>query len=258
MAEMERLYAEERRFAIARAAKEDGRVEVASLASRFGVSAETVRQDLNNLQSSGLVRRVHGGAIPVDRLLFEESVGDRTRYSAEKNAIAKAAVASVPASGAIFIESGSTSMMFAEHMPKDRELTVFTNSLPIALFLAAEPALTVLTLGGRVRPVTLGEVDRFAIRSLQEIQVDVAFLGTNGLSASHGLTTPDQTEADFKRETLRSANHRVLLADRSKVGTVALWRYGSVEDLDVVITNAGADEAILDHVKASGPKLILV
>ena len=229
----EKVFADERRYDILQRVRSAGRVEVTALAVDFGVSTETIRQDLNSLQESGVVRRTHGGAVPVERTLVEPRVTERTTFTAEKRQIAAAAAAHLPASGSIFIESGSTSLLLAESLPVDSSLTVFTNSLPIAMLLSQRPNLTVITLGGRVRPVTLGEVDSFALRSLREIHVDAAFLGTNGLSVEHGLTTPDQSEADVKREMLRIGTHTVLLADRSKIGTVSLWRYGSVTDIDI-------------------------
>lgn len=254
----DRIYADERRYEIVRLTRENGRADVTALAERFGVSTETIRQDLNALQASGHVRRVHGGALPLDRTLIETQVSERTSFTAEKLAIATSAAARIPESGAIFIESGSTAQLLAEHLPPHPSLTVFTNSLPVAMTLAQHPELTVITLGGRVRPMTLGEVDSFAIRSLREINVDVAFLGTNGLSLEHGLTTPDQAEADFKRETLSVASTTVLLADRSKLGTVALWRYGAIADIDVLITSGGADARTLDGAREAGVELDLV
>ncbi|WP_173923098.1 DeoR/GlpR family DNA-binding transcription regulator [Agromyces sp. Marseille-P2726] len=248
----EKVFADERRYEILQRVRAAGRVEVSSLATEYGVSTETIRQDLNSLQESGVIRRTHGGAVPVDRTLIEPRVTERTTFSAEKRAIAGAAVAHVPPGGSIFIESGSTSLLLAESLPDDVPLTVFTNSLPVAVLLAQRPNATVITLGGRVRPVTLGEVDSFALRSLRDIHVDTAFLGTNGLSVEHGLTTPDQSEADVKREMLRISGHTVLLADRSKLGTVSLWRYGSVTDVDVVITSARADAAEIELLRATG------
>jgi DeoR family fructose operon transcriptional repressor len=258
MSDGDRLYAEERRHAIVQSARRAGRVEVAALAHEFGVTPETVRVDLNALQTSGILKRVHGGAIPVERTLFEPQIASRVEFADEKRAIADAALAELPETGAIFLESGSTSMFLAEQLPRGRPLTVFTNSLPIATYLATVPEYTVHTLGGRVRPVTLGEVDTIAIGTLRGVNIDVAFLGTNGLSARFGLTTPDQAEADFKRATLASARRRVLLADRSKIGTVALWRYGDVEDVHVVITSSRADEQELEPLREGTTRLVLV
>jgi DeoR family fructose operon transcriptional repressor len=252
-----KLYAEERRHLIVQMAREVGRVEVSRLAERFAVTPETVRQDLNALQRSGLLKRMHGGAVPLERSLYEARVSDRREFSAEKDSIATAAVSLLPHDGSVFLESGSTSTFLAERIPPGRTLTVFTNSLPIALLLAPRPDLTVITLGGRVRSVTLGEVDNFAIRSLRDIHVDVAFLGTNGISTQHGLTTPDQSEADFKRETLRVGETTVLLADRTKLGQASVWRYGDLDAIDVLVTSPHADKRLLADAGASIGRVML-
>ncbi|WP_240183589.1 DeoR/GlpR family DNA-binding transcription regulator [Microbacterium paraoxydans] len=252
-----KLYAEERRHLIVRLAREAGRVEVARLAERFGVTPETVRQDLNALQRSGLLKRMHGGAVPVERSLYEARISERREFSAEKESIAEAALALVPVTGSIFLESGTTATFLAERLPPSRDLTVFTNSLPIALLLAPRTDLTVITLGGRVRAVTLGEVDSFAIRSLRDIHVDVAFLGTNGFSVPHGLTTPDQSEAEFKRETLRVGETTVLLADRTKLGQASVWRYGELDAIDVLVTSPHAEERLLDEAREHVGRVLL-
>jgi DeoR family fructose operon transcriptional repressor len=240
-------FADERRYEILQAVRANGRVEVALLAQEFGVSTETIRQDLNQLQDAGMLRRTHGGAVRVEKALAEPAVAERTGFSDEKSRIAQAALQLIPESGSIFIESGSTVQLLTDLIPQDAELTVFTNSLPAAISLAERPSLEVVTLGGRVRRVTLGEVDNFALRSLEEIHVDVSFLGTNGLSIEHGLTTPDAAEAEVKRRTLAIGTQTVLLADRSKVDTVSVWRYGAVDDVDVLIMSTGVAD---DHVTA--------
>lgn len=253
-----KVYADERRYETLRRARHEGRVSVRALAASFDVSRETIRQDLNTLQQSGLIRRTHGGAVPVERIGVEPLVSERREFTAEKRAIAEAAARHIPTSGSIFIESGSTSLLLAEMLPMESTLTVFTNSLPIAMMLAQRSLLTVITLGGRVRPVTLGEVDSFALRSLQEIHVNTAFLGTNGVSVEHGLTTPDQAESEVKRSMLDVGDHSILLADRSKFGTVALWRYGSVADIDLLITDKRTDPSEIERIGASGVETELI
>jgi len=253
----ERMYAAERHQAIIDWGEERGRVDVRELAGELGVSVETVRKDLSALQSMGLMRRVHGGAVPVNRLSFEQQISSRTEWSEEKERIAVAALEYVPESGTIFVESGSTTSRLGEHLPDDRDLTVYTNSLPLALALAPREGITVITLGGRVRAVTLGEVDNFAQRSLREIFVDVAFLGTNGVSLDHGLTTPDAAEAEIKRLVLKAARQRVLLADHSKIGATSVWRYGDIEDIDVLITDE-IPRATAADIQARGTEVRIV
>ena len=176
------LYSAQRKQAILTTLAAAGRVDVAAMADELAVTSETVRKDLIALERQGQLRRVHGGAIPLQDLSFEPEVTASVEFAEEKRRIAKAALAHLPRAGTILIDAGSTTARLAELIPPDRQLTAFTNTLPIALALAAKPNVTVYTLGGRVRNVTLAEVDSWAARTLGEINVDVAFLGANGIS----------------------------------------------------------------------------
>lgn len=232
-------YADERHQHILNALRTQGRVEATTVADALGVTGETVRKDLIRLERNGLLRRVHGGAVNVDRLSYEPAVTDRTAFSDEKTRIARAALAELPDKGSILIDAGSTTSILAELIPTDIELTVYTNTLPIALNLLSRPRLTVYTLGGRLRATTLAEVDDWAMRALDEINVDVAFLGTNGISLERGLTTPDPDEASIKRRMAACAQRRVLLADHSKMGHVSAIRHADLRDMDLLITDDG-------------------
>ena len=107
------------------------------------------------------------------------------------------------------------------------------------------------TLGGRVRAKTFAEVDDWAARALAEINVDVAFLGANGIIVDRGLTTPDPAEAAVKRLMLSCAQRRILLADHSKVGVVKGTKHGDLDDIDLLITDAGlADEQLAELLTA--------
>jgi DeoR family fructose operon transcriptional repressor len=250
-------YADQRREAILARLRADGRIDASDIAATLNVTNETIRKDLIVLEQQGLLRRVHGGALPVGSLSFEPAVSARVHYAEEKARIAQAALAHVPASGSVLIDAGSTTGRLADRFPSDRELTVFTNTLPIALTLVERHRLTVFTLGGRLRPVTLAEVDDWAARALAEINVDVAFLGTNALSVEHGLMTPDPAEAAVKRRMLRSARRRILLADHSKVGGFSLCRHGDLSDIDLLITDTGVGRDELRALEAAGLKVEL-
>jgi DeoR family fructose operon transcriptional repressor len=247
------VYAEERQQAIVQRARQAGRVDVAGIAADLSVTPETIRRDLTVLERQGLLRRVHGGAIPVERLGFEPQLATRAeRMTEEKGRIAKAALAELPTEGAILLDAGSTTQRLAELLPTDRELTVITNSLPIAQLLATRLGLTVITLGGRVRGRTLAEVDAIAIRALESFSIDVAFLGTNGISLEGGLTTPDISEAEVKATMCRRARRRVLLADHTKVGNDTLCRFADVGDIDVFVTDAGLEDQLAEELEAAG------
>jgi DeoR family fructose operon transcriptional repressor len=245
-------YADERRRAIVTRLRADGRVGAAAVAAELGVTTETVRRDLVRLESEGVLRRVHGGAVPVGHLSYEPAVSARVAFAEEKTRIARAALKQLPPDGAVLLDAGSTTARLAELFPGGRRLTVYTNTLPIALTLVNHPQLTVWTLGGRVRPLTLAEVDHPAARALAGINVDVAFLGASAISVARGLTTPDPSEAAVKHLMLASARRRVLLADHSKVGEVSLCKHADLADIDLLITDPGIATADLEALRATG------
>jgi DeoR family fructose operon transcriptional repressor len=174
----------------------------------------------------------------------------------EKDRIAKAALAEVPGDGSILLDAGTSTARLAEMLPTDRELTVVTNALPIAMTVASRPNLTVLVVGGRVRGRTLAMVDEWAHRSLRDTTVDVAFVGANGVTAERGLTTPDVAEAAVKRAMLAAARRRVVLADHTKFGIDHFAGFGRVEDLDVLVSDSGLDEHTAAQLEALGPRVV--
>ena len=232
--------------------RDEGRIEATEMAADLGVTGETIRKDLTHLERRGLLRRVHAGAVLASYLSVEPAVDTRTEFAEEKARIAEAALAHIPDRGTVLIDAGSTTTALVDVFPGERELTVYTNTLTMALSLLAWPALTVFSLGGRVRSVTFAEVDDWAARALAEISVDVAFLGTNGISVARGLTTPDPSEAAVKRRMLRCARKRVVLADHSKIGVVRGIQFGDIRDVDLLITDTDLDAAQLDDLRNAG------
>ncbi|WP_336626327.1 MULTISPECIES: DeoR/GlpR family DNA-binding transcription regulator [unclassified Microbacterium] len=231
--------APERQNIILDVVRRDGRAGVREIAGALAVTAETVRKDLDALQSQGLIRRVHGGALALESLSFEPGLQTRTSLQSEKTAIATAALSMLAAESVVLVEAGTTTYRMVELAPPDLRVTVVTNSLPIGMLLSSRPACTVVMIGGRLRPVTMGTVDALAVRALSDLSVDVAFLGTNAVSVERGLTTPDFAEAETKRAMLRSARRSVVLADHSKIGSVSLCKYGDLSDIDTLITDSG-------------------
>jgi DeoR family fructose operon transcriptional repressor len=251
------VYAEERQAAIVTRARAEGRVEVASMAESLGVTTETVRRDLTVLERAGVLRRVHGGAIPAERLGFEPAVDTREQVAtSEKEAIAKAALNELPVDGAIALDAGTTTLRLAEAIPADRELTVVTNGLPIATVLAARPNLTVHVVAGRVRSRTLAAVGEAAVEFLRHVYVDVAFLGTNGFSVERGFTTPDSAEAATKRALIGCAGRSVVLADSSKHGADHFAGFADLQDVDLLITDGGLDTNKTSGLEAAGLQVV--
>jgi DeoR family fructose operon transcriptional repressor len=252
------VYAAERQQRIVEQARADGRIEVAAMAAALGVTPETVRRDLTILERHGVLRRVHGGAMPLENLGFEPRLAVRQeRYIAEKERIAKRALDELPAEGTVLIDAGSTTQLLAENLPHDRELTVVTNSVPVAAALANRDTITLYVVGGRVRGRTMAAVGEWATHALAAVAVDVAFLGTNGLSVRRGLTTPDQDEAAAKRAMASAARRVVVLCDHSKIGTDHFAQFAALDDVDTVITDSALDDETVAEIEAAGPAVVL-
>lgn len=251
------MYAPERHQQILARARAEGRVDVTALADELDVTPETIRRDLSALERHGLVRRVHGGAIPVERLGFEPGIADREGVLAgEKERIAKAALDELPDGGAVIFDAGTTTVRLAELLPTDRELTVVTHALPVATVLATRPGITLHLVGGTVRGRTLAAVGTWAVRALADIHADVAFVGTNGLSVEHGLTTPDLAEAAVKRALVTNARRTVVLADHTKLGRVDFAHVVPLSAVDTLVTDTGAEPELVDEIEAAGTRVV--
>lgn len=251
------MYPEERQRAVEQLVLNEGRVDVAQLIEDFAVTGETIRRDLIALERRGVLRRTHGGAIPVQRLGFEPNIPVRAAVMrAEKEQIARLALAQVPDEGAILIDAGTTAGLLAELLPEGRALQVVTGSLHVISALVDRPDISVMVLGGRLRSVSRCMVDAWAMRALADIRVDVAFIGTNGLTVEHGMTTSDQAEATVKSAMMACARRVVLLADHSKVGIEYFHRFGDLSQIDVIVTDSGLDPDLAEDLRAAGPRVV--
>jgi DeoR family fructose operon transcriptional repressor len=254
------MYAEERQQAIASLVIANGRASVTELAQAYDVTTETVRRDLAALDKAGVLRRVHGGAVPVRALhLVEAGVGERESTRAEhKDAIAAAAAELLPPNGAtILLDAGTTTARIAAHLPTDRELVVVTNSVPVAARVASMPSVSLQLLGGRVRGITQAAVGEQALRVLDTLRVDMAFIGTNGISVRHGLSTPDSDEAAVKRAMVGSANYVVAVADSSKIGREDFVSFTPLSSVDTLITDSEITDAARSQFAELGVEVVV-
>ena len=249
------MYAEERQHEIVTRARELGRVAVAELATRYDVTPETIRRDLDALAARGLLSRVHGGAVPAEKLrLGEPSLTTRdVSFPQEKLAIAQRAIGLLPNREGItvLIDAGTTTARLCGLLP-DWVGLVVTNSVPAAGVLSEHEGRSVWLLGGQVRGLTQSVVGPSALEMLGRLRVDVAFLGTNGFSVEHGVSTPDPTEAAVKRAMVACARQVVVLTDSSKMGVDHLVQFASLDDVDTLVTDAGLPEGGLAELRAVG------
>ena len=254
------MYAEERHEAIAGLVRERGRIAVSDVASSFGVTTETVRRDLATLERAGLLRRVHGGAVPTSALaLAEQGLADRdASQAAQKDRIARAALELVPGSGgSVLLDAGTTTGRLAALLPTDRELLVITHAVPLAARLAGCPGIALQVIGGTVRGSTQAAVGPDTVQALSDLRADVVFVGTNALRPGYGLTTPNSEEAAVKRALVRAGRQVVVLADSSKIGQENLVRFTPMDAVDVVITDDRIAKADLRALQDDGVEVVV-
>jgi DeoR family transcriptional regulator of aga operon len=232
-------------------------LHVRELSERFGISEVTVRSDLDLLASRGDVHRIRGGAIPramPDRERpFEES---QTSFAEEKVAIGRAAAELARDGEALLIDVGTTTAAAARALSARSELdnvVVFTNGLKTALELeAGYPRITVVLLGGTLRPLQHSLVDPLATVIVDQIRANTLFLGCNGVDVGAGITNMNLPEAEVKKRMIRAAGRNVVLADGSKIGRAELVQLCPLEDVDLVITGASADAAAVEALREAG------
>lgn len=237
------------------------RVSTERIMADLGVSRETVRRDLLDLEALGALRRVHGGAIKPDD---EAPIAERaqTRVKA-KQAIAKAATGIIASGQTLFIDAGTTTAALAEELAKLANLTVVTNSIDVALKMRgterpADTANEVILLGGSISDRAMATAGGATVLEIQRYHADVALLSPVGVDHRHGATNFDRDETDVARAMVENASRVVILADHSKLGQRSRMSYCPPERIDVLITNRKATEsAEFASLKKKLPKIIL-
>jgi DeoR family transcriptional regulator of aga operon len=247
--------ASHRRQRLGELVRSHGFLRVADASRLLEVSEVTVRADLSTLESDGVLTRVHGGAVPA--AARESPLEQTVRQDADtKRRIGEHAARMVRSGESVLLDVGSTALAAARALvARDdlRDVVVLTNGLSIALALEpAIPRLTVVVIGGTLRPLQHSLVDPHATDALAGIHADVALIGCNGVDAEAGVTNINLAEAQVKRSMLRSSARRILLADASKLGRRHLGRVGAVDDFDVLVTAGPPATDALDRLREAG------
>lgn len=252
------MLAEERQQQILLTLHERGVVSVAELCEQLGASDMTIRRDLLALESKGLLRRVHGGAVSVRDRSYEPPFLVRSRQqAAEKARIADAALTCIQDGDSIALDVGTTTLEIARRLGRFHNLTIVTPSLHIANLLASRPGNRVIVAGGVLRYGELSLVGNFAERIFQELFVDKLFLGIAGVDLEAGLTEYNLEDAQVKRAMLRSAKECIVVADATKIGNVAFAAVAPLSAAHKIITDAAADAEMVQRIREQGVEVIL-
>jgi DeoR family transcriptional regulator of aga operon len=233
-----------RRQQISALVREQGSVQVAPLAERFGVSMQTIRKDLHFLTKRGVMERSYGGAISSSAInvISEPPVeAKRTIHTDEKVRIGRLAAAMVLPGESIVLDSGTTTLQVARHLPDDEDITVVTNDLDVLVALSEKKHLKIVVLGGVLRRRNMAFYGAQTVSALDDIHVDKLFLGIDGLDIERGITTHYEPEAILNRKMVQAARQVIAVGDSSKFGRVCLHRIINVSEIDALVTDAASD-----------------
>jgi DeoR/GlpR family transcriptional regulator of sugar metabolism len=245
------LLTAERRQAILDALARDGKVVAARLVQELGVSEDTVRRDLRELAAQGLVQRVHGGALPPAPQpgSFEHR---RETCSAEKAALAEAAVGLLEDARVVLLDGSTTNLELARRLPADRPCTVLTNSPPIAAALAEHPVADVVMIGGSLDKRAQVTTGAAAVDFIRSVRADACVLGVCALHPEVGLSTDDLEEAHVKRAMVEAAADVIALATADKLRAGSPYLVAPVAALTHLVAETAASDELLDPYRAAG------
>jgi DeoR family transcriptional regulator of aga operon len=237
----------------------NGSVVVTELAADLGVSLASVRRDLELLEDQHLLSRTHGGAVSIG-VLYELPMRYRGgRHQEEKRRIAKAAAALVTDGVvSVALSGGTTTTEVARVLATMSGLKVVTNAINIASELAPRPQIGLVVCGGSARPESHELVGPLAEQTLSRLNVDIAFVGVDGITASAGLTTHHEVEAATNRAMIRIASRVVVVTDGSKIGRRSFAEIAGLDEVDDLITDATADPDERRRIEDAGVRVVVV
>lgn len=251
------MLAEERRLIIVDWTRADGRLDASDAANRLNVASETVRRDLDVLERRGVLRRVHGGAIALERFTHEYTIPERENLNPEaKRRIAETAARYLPDQGCVFVDGGTTTEFLAPALRGKPKLLVVTNNIRLVQRIG-DSKTKVYMLAGVVRPTSLSSIGARTAADLEDLNAVVAFIGTNGISKGLLMTAFDTDEAIVKKKMIANAEESILLADHSKFGSTYPASFGRAGDMDRVVCDLDTDIDYVERLNAEGTEVVL-
>ena len=246
------------------ALQQSGSVSVEALSKTLEVSLVTIRRDLDALESQGLLRRTHGGAVSIEPFFYEPFRNDRSfqaqveRFAEEKRRIGRAAAALIKQGEIIALTPGTTTTEVIRGIPLNHHITVVTSTVNVAMELSKRKDLDVFVTGGHLRGEWFSLVGPTASQSLSHLLISTLFVGADGIDAKHGASCFIPDEAQLNSTMVKHARRKIAVVDHSKFGVVAGWRICPRSDLDVLITDTGATDEMIEPFEKAQIQVIRV
>ncbi|MBS3995432.1 MAG: DeoR/GlpR transcriptional regulator, partial [Alkaliphilus sp.] len=247
------LFAEERKTRIIELLHENTKLVVPQLCVYFNVSPATIRNDLRELENEGMLTRTHGGAIRNSKTSFELNYYQKEIENYEKKlAIAKLAIGLVDDGDTIAIDTGTTTLELAKLLWEKKDVTAVVNDIELARYLEKNSSVNIIMIGGNIRRNFHCAVGPIAIRALDGLNVDKAFMATNGISVKKGISTPDINQAEVKKAMLDIASEIIVLCDSTKIGSHAFVKVAPISKVNRLITDNAIDSNDLKEFETAG------
>jgi DeoR/GlpR family transcriptional regulator of sugar metabolism len=244
-----------RRSMIASRLAAGGAVTASSLAAEFDVSEAAIGRDLRALAADGICKRVYGGALPISPASAPINVRIGEQREA-KQALARMALSLVQPGESLFLDNGSTNLALAVALPNDCQLTVVTNSIPIAAALLHRPGIELIMIGGEVNPAIGGCVDAGAVLAAQHLNIDRCLLGACSISAAYGISGFDLPDVIFKRTILSASRAVVVMVTADKLETRATHLIAPLGAIDCVVVEHGTPASLCATLAKAGPTIV--
>jgi DeoR family glycerol-3-phosphate regulon repressor/DeoR family fructose operon transcriptional repressor len=247
-----------RRTEMLRFIKQFGQITVTEMSARFEVSLDTIRRDLDNLADQGLIRRTHGGAVPVDSMAsadspFEERINAR---QVAKTSIGRTAAQLISEGETLIVNGGSTAVAFAASLGDLQRLTIVTNNLSLPAAIPPMPMTSLYLIGGEIRSgarVTLGPVGFVGAR---QIIADTAVIGVGGITED-GISTSRIEEAMMMASMISAARRTIVIADKTKLGRLGFAVVAPLDQLDVLVTDEEPQGELKVALEAAGVRIVV-
>ncbi len=245
----------ERRAAAAEMVAQRGAARVAELAERFEVSTATIRRDLEALEEQGVLRRVHGGAVAVEKAAQEDAAPSAA--GTEEARIGQAVVEMMADGETVFLGPGRLPLAVAQRLNARSRITVVTNGLEVAHWLASNTPHTLIVTGGQAEGRDMELAGQLTKTALSSLRADSVILELGGASAVEGLTHDSLPQAEIARLLLETGSRVVILVSAERMGRVAAAYVGAATDADVIVTGREAPSPFLWDLSEAGVRIVL-
>ncbi len=253
------MLSDERRAVLINKLRENGYIQAVELADELNVSSATIRRDLVQLQEEGFCTRTRGGAVRSAQSTTLELpyALKKQQFTVQKEAIAREAIKLVEDGDTLILDSGSTTYALAHLLIEKQRLTVVTNDLQIAVLLANNPAIHLVCTGGIARPQVFTLQGAEVIDFIKVLRVDKTFLGADAIHTDGSIGNVNIEEVAIKQAMIRAASSVVLLADSSKFAVKGFAEVGTLQNVDILITDVGCPSEMKTKIEEFSTKLIL-